>query len=220
MPMHICVTWPQWVNTLRQSQNDQHFPDDIFKCIFLNENISIPIQVSLKFVLLRDKLAIFHHWFGWGLGAVQATSHYLNQWRLVYRRIYASLSLNELREDYKRLYIYIYINCPTRTNKSKSLITLDNKKSPGAARFPVMQLEIYYCFYSYLAWYATVKTTEGNKNLMAGLPIKPQDFTPTCKLTTFLCQELWGCLLLSAQRGDWRPHVTMHTPWRHNGNRM
>ena len=54
--------------------------------------------------------------------------------------------------------------CPTRTNKSKSLITMDNKKSPGAARFPVN------CFYSYLAWYATIKTTEGNKNLMWGLP--------------------------------------------------
>ena len=30
------------------------------------------------------------------LGAVQATSHHLNQWWLVYRRIYASLGLNEL----------------------------------------------------------------------------------------------------------------------------
>ena len=43
----------EWVNTLRQRQNDQHLPEDIFKCIFLNENISIPIQVSLKFVLFE-----------------------------------------------------------------------------------------------------------------------------------------------------------------------
>ena len=42
------------------------------------------------------ELTIFHHWFGKWLGAVQATSHYLNQWCLVYRRIYASLGLNEL----------------------------------------------------------------------------------------------------------------------------
>ena len=27
-----------------------HFPDDIFKCIFLNENIQISIKISLKFV--------------------------------------------------------------------------------------------------------------------------------------------------------------------------
>ena len=27
------------VNTLRPRQNGCHFPDDIFKCIFLNENV-------------------------------------------------------------------------------------------------------------------------------------------------------------------------------------
>ena len=30
--------------------NGRHFPDDIFKCIFLNENILISIKISLKFV--------------------------------------------------------------------------------------------------------------------------------------------------------------------------
>ena len=28
----------------------RHFPDDIFKCIFLNENVRISINISLKFV--------------------------------------------------------------------------------------------------------------------------------------------------------------------------
>ena len=32
-------------------QNDQHFQNDIFKCIFSNENIWISINISLKFVL-------------------------------------------------------------------------------------------------------------------------------------------------------------------------
>ena len=41
---------PFWVNTLRLRQNGCHFPDDIFKCIFLNENVWIPIKISLKFV--------------------------------------------------------------------------------------------------------------------------------------------------------------------------
>ena len=44
------VTRPQWFNTLRPSQNGRHFPDDIFKCIFFNENVLIPIKKSLKFV--------------------------------------------------------------------------------------------------------------------------------------------------------------------------
>ena len=39
-----------WVNTLRPRQNGRHFADDIFKCIFLNENVWIPIKISLKFV--------------------------------------------------------------------------------------------------------------------------------------------------------------------------
>ena len=38
------------VNTLRPRQNGRHFADDISKCIFLNENVWIPIEISLKFV--------------------------------------------------------------------------------------------------------------------------------------------------------------------------
>ena len=38
------------VNTLRPRQNGRHFADDIFKCIFVNGNVWIPIKISLKFV--------------------------------------------------------------------------------------------------------------------------------------------------------------------------
>ena len=38
-------------NTLRPRQDGCHFPGDIFKCIFLNENLWISIKISLKFVL-------------------------------------------------------------------------------------------------------------------------------------------------------------------------
>ena len=37
-------------NTLRPRQNGHHFADAIFKCIFLNENVWIPLKISLKFV--------------------------------------------------------------------------------------------------------------------------------------------------------------------------
>ena len=36
-------------NTLRPRQNGRHFADAIFKCIFLNENVRIPIKISMKF---------------------------------------------------------------------------------------------------------------------------------------------------------------------------
>ena len=38
------------INTLRPTQNGCHFADDIFKCIFLNENASIAIKISPQFV--------------------------------------------------------------------------------------------------------------------------------------------------------------------------
>ena len=38
------------ISTLRPIQNGRHFPDDIFKCIFLFENVLIWIKISLKCV--------------------------------------------------------------------------------------------------------------------------------------------------------------------------
>ena len=38
------------LNTLRPRQNGRHFPDDIFKCIFLNKNVWISIKISQQFV--------------------------------------------------------------------------------------------------------------------------------------------------------------------------
>ena len=62
-------------------------------------------EFRLKFhwsLFLRFQSTIFQHWFRYWLGAVQATSHYLNQWWLVYWRVYASLGLNELSFRYGR----------------------------------------------------------------------------------------------------------------------
>ena len=57
---NICYTtyvikqqpWQSWgsVNILRPRQNGRHFADDTFKCIFMNENVGISINISLKFV--------------------------------------------------------------------------------------------------------------------------------------------------------------------------
>ena len=41
---------PGWLNTLRPRQNGRHFTYNIFKCIFLHENVLISIKISLKFV--------------------------------------------------------------------------------------------------------------------------------------------------------------------------
>ena len=38
------------INALRPRQDCRHFPDDIFNCIFFNENAWISFKISLKFV--------------------------------------------------------------------------------------------------------------------------------------------------------------------------
>ena len=38
------------VNSSPLEQNGRFFPDDIFKCIFMNEQFRILIRISLKFV--------------------------------------------------------------------------------------------------------------------------------------------------------------------------
>ena len=38
------------INTLRPRQNGQHFPENIFKCIFLSSNVWILLKISLQFV--------------------------------------------------------------------------------------------------------------------------------------------------------------------------
>ena len=102
-------------NILTLSQNGRQFPDDNFICIFLNGDIQSWIKLSLKFF---PNGPINNSPWLVQLMAWQATSHYLNQWRLVDWRIYASLGLNELRfiiipinikhnpSDILRVYIY------------------------------------------------------------------------------------------------------------------
>ena len=93
---HICGTSGRWVNTLRPRQNGSPFSRRHFKIAFSWMKI---YELHLRFhwsLFLGVWLRIFQHWFKLWLGTVQATSHYLNQWWLVYWRIYASLGLNEL----------------------------------------------------------------------------------------------------------------------------
>ena len=53
-------------------------------------------------LFLGFALMIIQHWFRYWLGADQGTSHYMNQWWLVYWCIYASLGLNEFKRNTKK----------------------------------------------------------------------------------------------------------------------
>ena len=79
------------IKTFRSRQNGRHFADDIFKCIFVNDNIWIPIGISLNFIpndLIDNVSALVQN----RRQAIIWTNDGFVWWR-----IYASLGLNEIR---------------------------------------------------------------------------------------------------------------------------
>ena len=83
-------------DTLRPRQNG-HFPDNIFKCIFLNENVYISIKISLKFTL-KDQINIipaFVQIMAWCCLGGKSLSEPM---MVSLPHIYASLSLYELTD--------------------------------------------------------------------------------------------------------------------------
>ena len=54
-------------NTLRSGQNGRQFPDDIWKCIFMNDNVWILFIFSLKFVpkVLIDIISVLVQIMAW-----------------------------------------------------------------------------------------------------------------------------------------------------------
>ena len=92
-----------WNITLRPRQNGRQFSDHIFKCIFLNKKICIAPTISLTFVPKGpiNSIPTLVQIMVWRR---PAANHYLNQWWLIYWRIYASLDLNVISylNDYHR----------------------------------------------------------------------------------------------------------------------
>ena len=91
-PLHYWLQWLTRWGRERMTAISQTTFSDAFSWMKI-------FEFRLKFhwsLFPRVQLTIVQHWFRQWLGADQATSHYLNQWWLDYRRIYASLGLNEL----------------------------------------------------------------------------------------------------------------------------
>ena len=103
------IKWQQFLfNTLGPRQNGRHLVDDLFKCIFVNENVLIWIKISLKFV---PKVTINN---------IPALVKIM-AWSWLYcRRIYASLGLDELRkfENICKQGVILYQSLCVKPNKS------------------------------------------------------------------------------------------------------
>ena len=89
--LHGCTSL---LNTLRPRQDGRHFADDRFKCIFLNENVSVSIKISLKFDPNGpyNNIPALVQIMAWRRPGDKPLSEPM----MVLRRIYASLGLNEL----------------------------------------------------------------------------------------------------------------------------
>ena len=106
----ICGT-KSTINILRPGKMAAILADNTFKCIFSNENVRISINISLVFVPKGP----FKYSSIDSDNGLAPTGHYLNQWWLVYWRIYASLSLNEKTYTaqccYQSIFRKIFTSC-------------------------------------------------------------------------------------------------------------
>ena len=81
------------VNTIRSRQNGRHFPDDISKRSFLNENVWIPIDISLNLISKWPYTSIGSDD---GLAPKRRQAIIWTKDGLVCLHIYAAFGLNEL----------------------------------------------------------------------------------------------------------------------------
>ena len=126
------------LNTLRPKQNGRHFPDNILRWIFLHEYVWILIKISSKVVprcpiYNIPALVQIMTWCRSG------TSHYLNQWCLDDRRIYAPPGLNKLKYAYYVNIPYCNRNLPkssaTGTTLNISVVRLRDGKTIGVSYY-------------------------------------------------------------------------------------
>ena len=84
---------------MRPRQNGHQFPDENFRCIFLNENIKISIKISLKFVPKRpiNNVPALVQIMAWRRRGDKSLSEPLMVSLLMHICVTASLGLNELR---------------------------------------------------------------------------------------------------------------------------
>ena len=92
-------------------QNDRNVADDIFTCIFLNENVRILINISLKFVPTGqiNNIPALVQIMAWCRSGDKPLSEPIV---LVYWRIYTSLGLNELSHKHLKTHGYVLVEAP------------------------------------------------------------------------------------------------------------
>ena len=100
-----------------REKNCLHFP--WLQMHFVNKTYIFRLRFCWS-LLLCFQLMIFQHWFKYWLGVVQATSHYLNQWRTSLVMWSQSLPQNSEARLFKDIWGQLHIN----VNQSSSVVVL------------------------------------------------------------------------------------------------
>ena len=99
------------INTCRPRQNGRHFADDIFKCIFLNDNVKISVKFSLNLVPKGpiNNIPSLVHIMAWRRPGDKP----LSKWMMVSLLTHICLSLNELnmKHDMYSLILNMIYGC-------------------------------------------------------------------------------------------------------------
>ena len=93
--MQFSTSSSLYINSLRTRQNFHHFADDIFRCISWMKMHVFCLRFYWN-LFCSLKYTTFQCWIRQWFGSDQATTHYLNQWWLVYWCTYASFGHNGL----------------------------------------------------------------------------------------------------------------------------
>ena len=134
-----CV-WPLCIcpfNSLGLRQNGRHFADNIFNRIFLNENVWIPIKISLKFVPKGpiNNITALVQIMAWRCPGDKPLSESM---MLVYWRIYASPGLNELNwhhHSYSWRIVDIGIKYGIMMHSTMKPLRIQNGQAPSCGTF-------------------------------------------------------------------------------------
>ena len=132
-------------NSSLLGQNGRHFADDIFKCIFVNQNVWILLKVSLKFIPKCQQYYSIDSYNGLVLTSRQAMI-WNNECKIT--DAYMRHSASKSRYDRENEHFHIYIFWPWwRTNISVSIyfrqIRFYNNDQFSSIMFVTFQVKYY-----------------------------------------------------------------------------
>ena len=108
----------QSLNTLRPRQYSRHFPDDIFNFIFLNENVWILLQISLKFVpkVRINNIPALVQIMAWRRSSDRPLSHLMLVNLLTRHSVSMSLKCGEI---FRKILLYFLMSCSGQNSYSE-----------------------------------------------------------------------------------------------------